>query len=516
MELALSHPPVDPPIVNGRYRLGRVLGAGGMGTVHEAEHLGLGERVALKLLRPDYAAMPELCERFLREAKSLFRIHHENVVRVLDVDTWTQPGGGPPVPYIVMDFVEGVSVDQLLAKRGRLAYGEAVEIVRQTCEGLGEAHRLGIIHRDVKPHNLMVTSRGDGTATVKLLDFGIAQMDTNAMSTRLTVTAAVIGTPSYMSPEQLRSARAADARSDVWSCGVVLFELLTGQLPWNAASPGDLAVRMYMEPLAARPQPFPADVPAEVAAVVLRCLATEPEARWADATELADALAPFAAVVSDAEIATAGSMRVRANRRTPNPRQVRAPSRPEMTFARQKVHGEDGRTAFELHELVPRHRAGSDVETGPRRPASVPAPALASVPAPAVPASPLQQLSFASLVAIVAGAVGFLVLLLGVLLVVIATRPDGKTDDAKASASATVPSARPASAPISSHVVAPKELAPKEVAPVASAAPVTTEAKTAEKPKPAAAAPTSSATAGERRAPAPKGSSTASFFTDKW
>ena len=344
----------------------------------------------------------------------------------------------------------------------------------------------------------------------------------------------MIGTPSYMSPEQLRSARATDARSDVWSCGVVLFELLTGQLPWNASSPGDLAVRMYMEPLAARPQPFPADVPAEVAAIVLRCLATEPEARWADATELADALAPFAAVVSDAEIATAGSMRVRASRRTPNPRQVRAPSRPEMTFARQKVHGEDGRTAFELHELVPRHRSsgmqGSDVETGPRRPASIPAPAHASTPAPGLPVPPtsplaqLQQLSFASLVAMVAGAVGFLVLLLGVLLVVIATRSDGKTDDAKAAASASsaIPSARAASlpAPISSQVVAPKVAAPKELAPVASAAPASSaapETKAAEKPKAAAPAPTSSATTtSERRAPAPKGSSTASFFTDKW
>lgn len=511
MELALSQTTKSGPIVNARYRLGAILGAGGMGTVHEAEHLALGERVALKLLRPDYAAMPELCERFLREAKSLFRIHHENVVRVLDVDTWAEAGAsGPAVPYIVMDFVEGVSVDRLLAKRGRIAYGEAVEIVRQTCEGLGEAHRLGIVHRDVKPHNVMVTSRGDGTATVKLLDFGIAQMD-SGMSTRLTVTEAVIGTPSYMSPEQLRSARAADARSDVWSCGVVLYELLTGQLPWNAASPGDLAVRMYMEPLAARAHPFPADVPAEVVAIVLRCLSLEPEARWADATALADALAPFAADLSDADIATAGSVRAKAGRRTPNPRR---PSRSELTFARQKVHGEDGRTAFELHELVPREareRQGSGAETGPRPLASTP-PAHASTPAPVAPASPFGQLSFASLVAIVAGAVGFLVLLLGVLLVVIATRPDAKTTSTSSTSTST--SAAP-SATISPVVVPPK---PAEAAPTAAKveaeAPKPTEkAVLVEKPK--ATTPAASAT-GERRTPAPKTSSTASFFTEKW
>jgi serine/threonine-protein kinase len=275
-------------VLSGKYRLGDILGRGGMGLVREAVHVERRERVAVKLLRADHAAHGEARERFLREARNLSRIDDAHVVRVLDVG---EASDGRP--YFVMELLEGVCFDTLLKRRALSSVGEIAELARQACVGLAAAHRSRIVHRDVKPQNLMVTADERGGVRVKILDFGIALTDCAAAdeAPRLTQTQVVMGTPSYMSPEQLRAPREVDARSDVFSMAVVLYELFTGRTPWRASSPVDLVVRQYLEV----PPPLDAirpDVPRALAQIVARCLEIEPASRLADAAELAAALAP--------------------------------------------------------------------------------------------------------------------------------------------------------------------------------------------------------------------------------
>jgi len=301
-------------LLSGKYRLGPVLGRGGMGLVREAEHLARRERVAVKLLRRDKAHIEEVRARFLREAWSLHRIRDAHVVAVLDLGE-TSDGR----PYFVMELLEGVCL-ATLSKRGSLeSVGAVADLVRQACLGLAAAHRVGIIHRDVKPSNIVVTSDERGVARVKLLDFGVASPGDEAAGAggsgaptggavsgnydvgddresevlRLTKTNVVMGTPLYMSPEQIRAPREADARSDVFSMGVVLYELFTRRLPWRARSPVDLVLRQMTE----IPPPVDTlrpDVPHGLARIVEKCLALEPSDRFGSGAELAAALAPFA------------------------------------------------------------------------------------------------------------------------------------------------------------------------------------------------------------------------------
>ncbi len=482
------------PTLNGKYRLGRVLGSGGMGTVNEAQHLALGERVAIKFLKPEYTRSPEIIERFLREARSLFRIKSEHVVRVLDVDA---PEGA--APYLVMEFLEGAALDDVLDRRQRLGVHEAVEIVRQVCEGLAEAHRLGIVHRDVKPHNVMITARPDGSACAKLLDFGIAQIGVfDGIETRLTVTEAIIGTPSYMSPEQLRSARAVDARSDVWSLGVLFFELLTGDLPWSAASPGDLVFRQYTEavPLEA----FGDGVPREIAEIAVRCLAIEPSLRFQDATELADALAPHATDLAAAALLVPGQTNApRPARRTPRPRPTPMNAPDAMTFARRKVYTTNGGTAFERHELVPRSSTPESAV-----PSSL-FPSAATVPPRA------QSVSDRTLFLGIVGGVGGVVLLLGLLLVIVALRGNGSEEPKAAVATTPRTNTTAPPPPPSTLVVAPKTAAPPASTAIAPSATTTWTPKLPKATKTAATASNAAP-----NAPKPASTSSPSLYTDKW
>ncbi len=275
-------------VIAGKFRLERILGIGGMGAVFEATHTALGERVAVKFLRPELRDKPELVERFLREARSQFRINSDHVVRVLDVGT-AESG----TPYIAMELLEGVSLHAHLRRVGRVAPAEAAEIAVQACDALAAAHALGIVHRDVKTRNLMLTRGPGGALRVKLVDFGVAQISSPDLGERLTATETIMGTPLYMPPEQLRSARLADARSDVWAIGVVLYEVLTGRLPYLAESAADMLFRQYHE----TPRPVhevAPGVPAGLCAIVSRCLALEPDERFPSAAALARALAPFA------------------------------------------------------------------------------------------------------------------------------------------------------------------------------------------------------------------------------
>ncbi|MBM4363359.1 MAG: serine/threonine protein kinase, partial [Deltaproteobacteria bacterium] len=238
--------PQPGEVLAGKYRVERVLGQGGMGVVVQAMHLQLEERVAVKFLLPEYAVHAEASTRFLREARAAVKIKSEHVARVIDVGT-LESGA----PYMVMEYLAGRDLADVLEQRGPLPVEEVVEYVLQACEALAEAHALGIVHRDLKPANLFLTKRADGSAQVKVLDFGISKAGVSSDSgadQSLTKTSAMMGSPLYMSPEQMRSARSVDARSDLWSLGAILFELMAGRPPFSGESLPELLARVLTDP----------------------------------------------------------------------------------------------------------------------------------------------------------------------------------------------------------------------------------------------------------------------------
>jgi serine/threonine-protein kinase len=265
-----------------KYRVDAILGHGGMGVVALCTHLALDEQVAIKMLRKDVLDDADAVERFMREAQAASKLKSEYVARVTDVGR-----SASNVPYMVMEYLEGHDLGQLLEDRGSIGMPWAIELTLQTCEALAEAHSIGIVHRDIKPSNLFVTWRPDGSALVKVLDFGISKALT-AGGLQLTQTQSLLGTPAYMSPEQMRSARLVDPRTDIWALGTVLYELLEGRRPFEAESFSEICVKVAVEPPAAMTRAPPA-----LQRVVLRCLAKTPEYRYASMAELAADLVPF-------------------------------------------------------------------------------------------------------------------------------------------------------------------------------------------------------------------------------
>jgi serine/threonine-protein kinase len=317
-------------VLASKYRVDSVLGAGGMGVVFAAMHLQLKEQVAIKLLRAETSTRADAVERFLREARVATRLRGEHVVRVLDVGTLD--GGAP---FIAMEYLRGSDLGAVVRTEGHLPAAVAVDYVLQACEAIAEAHSLGVIHRDLKPANLFLTKRVDGSPCVKVLDFGISKIDapfpeqndplattgrdpdgpdSSASWPRLgrppsgpggtlrdrwlasdlghrpgvTKTSALLGSPRYMSPEQLRSPRDVDVRADVWALGAILFELLTGRPPFEGDTLDELRAAT------AGPVPKLPGIPAGLERAVHACLAREPEQRCQTVTDLADALAPYA------------------------------------------------------------------------------------------------------------------------------------------------------------------------------------------------------------------------------
>ncbi len=274
-------------VVCGKYRLESVLGTGGMGVVMGAVDTSLGRPVAIKFLAPQKATREGAVARFLREARSAAAIQSEHVVRVFEVSTL--PNGAP---FIVMEHLRGADLSNVLAQRGALPIEEACDYVLQACEALGEAHARGIVHRDLKPQNLFLTQQADGSPCVKVLDFGISTAAVDDTAPNLTSTDMVMGTPLYMSPEQVRSLKNVDARADIWALGAILFELLTTAPIYQAPSASALCAMIAMDP----PTPLRArrgDAPAALEAVILRCLHKDPVGRFQDVAALADALASF-------------------------------------------------------------------------------------------------------------------------------------------------------------------------------------------------------------------------------
>ena len=276
-------------LIAGKYRVERVLGVGGMACVVAAKHLHLDESVALKFLRKEFLAQRGVAERFTREAKAACKIKSEYVARVYDV------GVHDGAPFLVMDHLVGRDLYTVLVESGPLPVDAAVEYAMQTCAALAAAHSIGIVHRDVKPENLFLVEH-QGLPTVKLLDFGISRIALTGLAfgeaSRMTG-ATTIGTPLYMSPEQIRSSASADGRSDLWSLGIVLYELLTGLTAFQAEGVSEVfAAILEQEPLPLRE--LRPDVPPGLVEVLERCLRKDPDERFQNAAELAEALLPFA------------------------------------------------------------------------------------------------------------------------------------------------------------------------------------------------------------------------------
>jgi serine/threonine-protein kinase len=283
--------PAAGTVVAGKYRVEGPLGDGGMGVVVLATHVGLDQRVAIKFLHAEALKSRDSVERFFREAKVAARIRSDYVARVHDVGTLD---GG--VPYIVMEYLEGSDLGALIARHGALPLDEVCEIALQACEALAEVHAAGIVHRDLKPTNLFVTRRADGSPAVKLLDFGISKLAPGADETRtdpaLTATTAIMGSPSYMSPEQLKSTKDVDHRTDVWSLGTVLYEAITGRPAFRGETlPQVCAMIAADDPVP--PSTLREGVPPELERAILGCLRKNPAERE-ELVELSRALAGLA------------------------------------------------------------------------------------------------------------------------------------------------------------------------------------------------------------------------------
>jgi serine/threonine-protein kinase len=277
-------------ILAGKYRVDRVLGVGAMGVVVAATHVDLLELRAIKLMLPSMLGDREGVERFLREARAVSKLRSRHVAAVFDVGR-LETGA----PYIVMEHLEGVDLKSVLEQRGVLTVHEAAAYVMEACEALAEAHAAGIIHRDLKPANLFVVARRDAAPTIKVLDFGIAKMAARSdaeAALEMTGTSEMLGTPVYMAPEQMRASRSADARSDVWSLGVILYRALTGKVPFDGGTLTELCMAV-LDDTPARPSTLRPDLPRGLDAVILRCLEKDPARRIGSAAELAMALAPF-------------------------------------------------------------------------------------------------------------------------------------------------------------------------------------------------------------------------------
>ncbi|HUQ00923.1 MAG TPA: serine/threonine-protein kinase [Kofleriaceae bacterium] len=299
-------------LVDDKFRVERVLGAGGMGIVVEATHLLLRQRVALKFIRREIARDATNVARFLREARACVQLRSEHIARIMDVGTLPDD-----TPFIVMEYLEGRTVDEIVKADGRLPAATAVGYVLQACVGMAEAHALGIVHRDLKPHNLFVTTTPAGRALVKILDFGISKAaltggagDDHALTDSRTI----VGSPAYMAPEQMESSRDVDARADIWSLGAILFALCAGHPPFRGATLLQLCARVETgerETLDA--EAF--GVPAGVVDAIDACLKRAPAQRPADLGELAQRLAPY--TTDGDELAAEVAATLRTTRRAP-------------------------------------------------------------------------------------------------------------------------------------------------------------------------------------------------------
>ncbi|WP_437322348.1 serine/threonine-protein kinase [Sorangium sp. So ce394] len=283
--------PVAQPgeLIAAKYRVERVVAIGGMGVVLAARNEDLDQQVAIKILRQDALSNQEAVARFLREARTAARLQGEHVARVFDVGT-TESG----VPFMVMEFLSGLDLQQVIETHGPLSIQDAVDYVLQALEAVAEAHAAGVVHRDIKPSNLFLAEHPDGTRHIKVLDFGISKgqgLDSPA-EPGLTSTKQVMGSPGYMSPEQMMAPRTVDGRADVWSFGVLLYTLVTGEPPFQGETVAAVMANILHQPVP-RLRDKRSDAPAMLERIVARCLERDVSARYANVGKLAQALEPL-------------------------------------------------------------------------------------------------------------------------------------------------------------------------------------------------------------------------------
>jgi serine/threonine-protein kinase len=278
-----SREPSPGTVLGGKYRIEQVLGSGGIAVVAAAYHLQLRCRVAIKYLLPEALDYPEIVERFAREARAAARLRGEHVVRVIDVGVFADGA-----PYIVLEYLEGMDLAELLTNRGPLPVREAVRYILQACEGLAEAHSANVVHRDLKPANLFLAKGPDRRRKIKVIDFGVSKI----LDEPMTDPARVLGTVVYMPPEQLHTSSNVDARADIWSLGVILYELLAGRPPFMGRTVVTVAQRIGAN---SPPSLFDVrpDVPLELEELIVKCMSTDPEERPQTIFALATALGRF-------------------------------------------------------------------------------------------------------------------------------------------------------------------------------------------------------------------------------
>jgi len=297
-------------VLAGKYRVERILGIGGMGMVVSATHLDLDQHVAIKFMLPAAMESAEAKQRFMREARAAGRLTSEHVCRVSDVGQF-ETGQ----PYIVMEFLQGQDLGTLLKRKGPLPIQQAVDYLLQAAEGMAEAHAHGIVHRDLKPDNLFLAARVDGSYVIKVLDFGISKAHVTGIATK---TGDIMGSPAYMAPEQMQSTRDVDERADIWSLGVILYQLISGRMPFIADTLPALCLSVIHDAppsLASIRQ----DLPSGLAEVVMRCLAKDKNQRFATVLDLAKALSPFASEESVGAVTRIRSMLQRKRQPTAPP-----------------------------------------------------------------------------------------------------------------------------------------------------------------------------------------------------
>jgi eukaryotic-like serine/threonine-protein kinase len=314
-------------IIADKYRVTRVLGEGGMGIVVQAHHEILDMLVAIKFMRSEMVAAGGGAERFLREARALVKLKSQHAVKVHDL------GVHGRMPYIVMEHLEGSDLQTILDKHGPLSPADAARHIRQACEAISEAHSLGIYHRDLKPANLFLARGASERIIVKVLDFGIAKMmrandDKSSLQTSLTGTNVLMGTIPYMSPEQLLSPKSIDARADIWSLGVVLYELVTGELPFQGRDLYEVQQAIRHEDC------LMPEMPVSLRSVIRRCLEKNRDDRYASVVDLAQALRPIMhESLSPFGVPSRGSRYPQADRPSNPPPTCEAPTVPNVQLA---------------------------------------------------------------------------------------------------------------------------------------------------------------------------------------
>jgi serine/threonine-protein kinase len=279
-------------LLEGKYRIERLLGAGGMGSVWVAEHTLLNRPVAVKVLDSSATTRDATAvQRFLREAQTAARLRSDHIVDVLDVGRFDDG-----TPFLIMELLEGETLSSRIKREGRLQQGDAALLVDHLLSGLSAAHAAGVIHRDIKPDNCFIT-RKNGRDHLKLLDFGISKVAGDAREMRMTRTGVVMGTPYYMAPEQARGSKEIDHRCDLYAVGAILYECITGRVPFEAESVNELLFKIVLEPLV-QPRLIAPDLDPTFEALILRAMGREAETRYQTATEFREALAPFIGRVS--------------------------------------------------------------------------------------------------------------------------------------------------------------------------------------------------------------------------